>query len=154
MFFGSANLFNVFLIPPNYDITGKSNMATNMAVGPSITLIRFIVILERSFWCVFQSTVLLIMAFVRAEREGEGYYTYSDFQVKSIIKRKHQVEVTNPSMDIQDDVIIDGCAIGPTLCAPMAQQRTQLPRTHIIFDLYNRTRASRMQHARFHGNTN
>ena len=36
-----------------------------------ITLIMFIVILERQFWCIFQGNVLLIMAFVSIEREGE-----------------------------------------------------------------------------------
>ena len=30
---------------------------------------------------------------------------------KSIIKRKHQVEVTNPSIGIRDAVVIGGCAI-------------------------------------------
>ena len=30
---------------------------------------------------------------------------------KSTIKRKLQVEVTNPSVGIRDDVVIDGCAI-------------------------------------------
>ena len=28
----------------------------------------------------------------------------------SILKRKHQVEVTNPSRGIREDVVIDGCA--------------------------------------------
>ena len=60
MCLGSANPLNVFLIPPNYYTTGKSNMA---AVR-SITLILFMVIVERG-------TVLLIMAFVRAERQRE-----------------------------------------------------------------------------------
>ena len=45
-------------------------MAANMAAVRSITLIRFIVILEGQFWCIFQGTVLLIMAFVRAARQG------------------------------------------------------------------------------------
>ena len=47
MFLGSANPLNVFLIPPNYDITGKSNMAANMAAVLSITLIMFIVMQQR-----------------------------------------------------------------------------------------------------------
>ena len=46
-------------------------MAANIAAVRSITLILFIFILERSFWCIFQGTVLLKMAFVRAERQGE-----------------------------------------------------------------------------------
>ena len=29
---------------------------------------------------------------------------------KSILKRKHQVEVTNPSIGIRDAVVIGGCA--------------------------------------------
>ncbi len=46
-------------------------MAANIAAVRSITLILFIFILERSFWCIFQGAVLLIMVFVRAERQGE-----------------------------------------------------------------------------------
>ena len=54
MFLGSANPLNVFLILPNYDIIRKYNMATNMAAVLGITEIRFIVILERYFRCLFQ----------------------------------------------------------------------------------------------------
>ena len=39
--FGSANPLNVFLIPPNYDITKTYNMAAKMAAVPSISLIRY-----------------------------------------------------------------------------------------------------------------
>ena len=46
MFLGSANPLNVFLIPPNYDIIRKYNMAAKIAAILSITLIRFIVIIE------------------------------------------------------------------------------------------------------------
>ena len=48
MFLGSANTLNVFLIPPNYDIIRKDNMAAKIAAVLSIrpTLIRFIVILD------------------------------------------------------------------------------------------------------------
>ena len=54
MFLGSVNPLNVFLILPNYDIIRKYNMAANMAAVLGITVIRFIVILERYFWCIFQ----------------------------------------------------------------------------------------------------
>ena len=55
MFLGSANQLNVFFIPPNYDIIRKYNiMAAKMAAVLSITLIRFIVILERYFERLFQ----------------------------------------------------------------------------------------------------
>ena len=47
MFSGSDNPINVFLIPPNYDIIRKYNMAANIAAVMGITLIRFIVIIER-----------------------------------------------------------------------------------------------------------
>ena len=50
-------------------------MGANMAAVLSITLNRFIVIIERQLWCIFQGTVLLIIVFVRAEREGNGHYT-------------------------------------------------------------------------------
>ena len=43
MFLGSANPFNVFLIPPNDDIIIKYNMAAKIAAVLDITLIRFIV---------------------------------------------------------------------------------------------------------------
>ena len=46
MFLGSANSLNIFLIPPTYDIIRKDNMAAKIAAVLSITLIRFIVILE------------------------------------------------------------------------------------------------------------
>ena len=46
-------------------------MAAKIGAVRRITLIMFIVILERPFWCLFQGTVLLIIAFVSAEREGE-----------------------------------------------------------------------------------
>ena len=46
MFLGSANPLNVFLIPPNYDIIRKYNMAAKIAAVLGITLIRFIVIIE------------------------------------------------------------------------------------------------------------
>ena len=49
MFLGSANPLNVFLIPPNYDIIRKYNMAAKIAAVLGITLIRFIVILERHY---------------------------------------------------------------------------------------------------------
>ena len=49
MFSGSANPLNVFITSPNYDIIRKYNMAAKIAAVLGITLIRFIVILERSF---------------------------------------------------------------------------------------------------------
>ena len=36
---------------------------------------------------------------------------------KSILKRKHQVEVTNPSIGIRDAVVIGGCAIQYSVCS-------------------------------------
>ena len=70
------------------------------------------------------------------------------------------MEVTNPSIGIQDDAIIDGCAI-ICMLQLMAQQRIhggcsvelrqvchrqdeQLQRTRVIMDRYNRTQASRI----------
>ena len=40
MLSGSANPLNVFLIPPNYDIIRKYNMAAKIAAVLGITLIR------------------------------------------------------------------------------------------------------------------
>ena len=54
MFPRSANPLNVFLTPTNYDIIRKYNMAAKIAAVLGITLIRFIVILEISFWCILQ----------------------------------------------------------------------------------------------------
>ncbi len=41
------------------------------------------------------------------EKSGELRISASN----SILKWKYQIEVTNPSIGIQDDVVIDGCAI-------------------------------------------
>ena len=68
MFYGSSNSLNV----PNYDITRKSNMATKMAAVRSVTRIRFIVILESYFWCLFHGSVLLIMALSGQSVRGMG----------------------------------------------------------------------------------
>ena len=38
-------------------------------------------------------------------------------RTKSILKRKHQVEVTNPSIGIRDAVVIGGCAIQYSVCS-------------------------------------
>ena len=46
MFLGPANSLNIFLIPPTYDIVRKDNMAAKISAVLSITVIRFIVILE------------------------------------------------------------------------------------------------------------
>ena len=75
MFYGSSNSLNVFLILPNYDITRKSNMATKMAAVRSATRIRFIVILESYFLCLFHGSVLLIMALSGQSVWGNGEYT-------------------------------------------------------------------------------
>ena len=40
------------------------------------------------------------------EKSGELRISTS----KSILKRKHQVEVTNPSIGLPDAVVFDGCA--------------------------------------------
>ena len=47
MFSGSANPLNVFLTTPNYDIIRKNYVAAKIGAVLGITLIRFIVILER-----------------------------------------------------------------------------------------------------------
>ena len=70
-FLGSANPLNVFLIPPNYDITRKSKMAAKMAAVRSITLIRFIVILERSF-CVY-SKAFQVAEYARSTLAAIGW---------------------------------------------------------------------------------
>ena len=47
------------------------------------------------------------------EKRGEIRISRS----KSILKRKHQVEVTNPSIGIRDAVVIGGCAIQYSVCS-------------------------------------
>ena len=46
------------------------------------------------------------------EKSGEIRISRS----KSILKRKHQVELTNPSIRIRDAVVIGGCAIQYSVC--------------------------------------
>ena len=91
---------------------------------------------------------------------------------KSILKRKHQVEVTNPSIGIREAVVIGGCA---RLCVLQWPSKGLIKNIVLNFITYvtnkinnynghmqyliDITRASRMQqgvseHGMLHGNTN
>ena len=95
-----------------------------------------------------------------------------DFHVKSILKRKHQVEVTNPSIGIREAVVIGGCSRLCVLQWPSKGFINNIVLNFIKYATYkknsynghmqyliDRTRASRMQpgvseHVMLQGNKN